>query len=161
MKFDGSGSNLSTRFASYPHIASRMAGRPAEGEADAGSGYNLLMPDRAVLTVPGLERVEFSLGSLTAKLTAIEDRQTKIEATLAELRDFVVGQRSVKDWYSPEEVAEILRKQPYTVREWCRYLRINARKRPTGRGDAREWEISRDEVERIKCHGLLPVPSKY
>ena len=82
-------------------------------------------------------------------------------ATLGELRDLVVSQRTIKDWYSPEEVAEILKKQPYTVREWCRYRRINARKRPTGRGDAKEWEISHEELERIKSHGLLPILTKY
>lgn len=73
----------------------------------------------------------------------------------------VVQQRTIKEWYSPEEVAEVLGKQPYTVREWCRFRRINARKRPTGRGDAKEWEISHNELERIKSHGLLPPPSKY
>lgn len=98
---------------------------------------------------------------MAAKLSQVQERQAGMTATLAELRDLLVGQRTIKDWYSPDEVAEILGKQPYTVREWCRYMRINARKRPTGRGDAKEWEISRDEVERIKCHGLLPIPAKY
>jgi hypothetical protein len=98
---------------------------------------------------------------MAGRLTQLQEQQAVVTGTLTELRDLVVGQRTIKDWYSPEEVAEILGKQPYTVREWCRYMRVNARKRPTGRGDAREWEISRDELERIKCHGLLPIPSKY
>ncbi len=84
-----------------------------------------------------------------------------IAETLREVRETVVDNRKIKECYSPEEVAAILGKQPYTVREWCRYHRIHASKRPTGRGDAREWEISHDEVERIKNHGLLPIPSKY
>jgi hypothetical protein len=73
-----------------------------------------------------------------------------------------VSQSTVpKEWYSPTEVAELLGKAPFTVREWCRHGRVNVRKRPTGRGDAKEWEISRDEVERIRNHGLLPLRTKY
>ena len=118
-------------------------------------------PLRPATSVPGLEKVALALESLATNLAAVEERQAKIETTLTEIRDLLVGQRTIKEWYSPEEVAEILGKQPYTVREWCRYLRINARKRPTGRGDAKEWEISHDELERIKSHGLLPIPAKY
>ena len=91
----------------------------------------------------------------------MQEQQDATTATLTELRNFVVTQRTVKDWYSPVEVAEILDKKPYTVREWCRLQRVKARKRPTGRGDADEWEISHDELERIKNNGLLPIPTKY
>jgi hypothetical protein len=108
-----------------------------------------------------LERLEAVLQQVAQSLAHVEEQQGAITITLSELRDLVVGQRTIKDWYAPEEVAEILGKQPYTVREWCRYQRINARKRPTGRGDAREWEISHEELERIKSHGLLPIPTKY
>ena len=90
-----------------------------------------------------------------------DQRQTRMESLLTDIRDLMVHQRTVKDWYSPAEVAEILGKKPYTVREWCRLYRVNARKRPTGRGDAEEWEISHEELNRIKDHGLLPIPTKY
>ena len=108
-----------------------------------------------------LARLEAVIQDMVARLNQVQEHQGAMTNVLTELRDFVVTQRTVKDWYSPEEVAEILEKQPYTVREWCRYRRINARKRPTGRGDAKEWEISREELERIKSHGLLPIPTKY
>lgn len=87
----------------------------------------------------------------------IVERLERIEAILLGW----VGQKPKKEWYSPAEVAEALEKRPYTVREWCRLGRINARKRPSGRGAADEWEISREEIERIKNHGLLPIPTKY
>lgn len=65
-----------------------------------------------------------------------------------------------RKWNSPTEVASLLQKKPYTVREWCRLGRINARKRATGRGDGFEWEISAAELDRYRNHGLLPVPTK-
>lgn len=92
----------------------------------------------------------------------------RIEATLAEiitLLKTLLSQpqqaSSVKDAYTPIEVATILGKRPYTVREWCRLQRINATKRPVGRGAAEEWEIGHDEIERIRNHGLLPTPTRY
>ena len=108
-----------------------------------------------------LERLEAVLDGIAAILIRVQEQQDVTTATLTELRDFVVTQRTIKDWYSPVEVAEILGKKTYTVREWCRLQRVKARKRPTGRGDADEWEISHDELERIKNHGLLPIPTKY
>ena len=48
-------------------------------------------------------------------------------------------------------------KTAYTVREWCREGRINARKRAERRGGAELWNISADEVSRIKDEGLLPA----
>ena len=61
-----------------------------------------------------------------------------------------------KEWYTVAEVAEILEKAPFTVREWCRNSRINADKRHTGRGRSLEWMISHSELERISNKGLLP-----
>jgi hypothetical protein len=126
-----------------------------------GCGPNNLTVELGQASLDRLARLEAALDNVTITLNQIQEQQGAITATLTELRDMVVQQRTIKDWYSPEEVAEILGKQPYTVREWCRYRRINARKRPTGRGDAKEWEISREELERIKSHGLLPIPAKY
>jgi Helix-turn-helix domain len=68
---------------------------------------------------------------------------------------------STKDWYTPKEAAKLLGKGVYTVQEWCRLQRINARKRQCGRGETDEWEISSQEIERYRNHGLLPIPLKY
>jgi lysyl-tRNA synthetase class I len=90
-------------------------------------------------------------------LDLVLERLDRIESVL---HRFVEG-RTVKESYSPIEVAQILGKKPYTVREWCRLRRINAIKRECGRGASEEWEISHEELERIKAHGLLPIPTKY
>ena len=140
-------------------------------------GHSAVADDRAAIGTTGAKQkqsvggnaaganVEIRLerigANIDARLQRVEERLAVVESLLAEIRDLMVHQRTFKDWYSPVEIAEILGKKPYTVREWCRYQRIKARKRPTGRGDADEWEISHDELERIKNHGLLPIPTKY
>ena len=92
-----------------------------------------------------------------ATLDLVLQRLDRIESVLHHF----VERPNVKEWYSPAEVAQILGKKPYTVREWCRLRRIHATKRESGRGAAEEWEISQDELDRIRSHGLLPVPTKY
>ena len=90
-------------------------------------------------------------------LDLVLERLDRIEGVLHQF----VEHGSVKEYYSPIEVAQIFGKKPYTVREWCRLRRINATKRECGRGASEEWEISHEELERIKAHGLLPIPTKY
>ncbi len=84
-------------------------------------------------------------------------RLANIEAMLASL----VSQKAVKDWYSTAEVAGILQKAEFTVREWCRLGRIRAEKKQCGRGIASEWIISHDELTRVRNEGLLPQQRPY
>ena len=85
-------------------------------------------------------------------MNEILERLDRIETTLRTL----VKQCHLQDWYGTKAAAEILGKSPYTVREYCRLGRIDAEKRPCGRGKSKEWMISHAELERLKAEGLLP-----
>jgi hypothetical protein len=80
-------------------------------------------------------------------------RLERIEAAL----NLLVKQHTIKEFYTTDEVAEILSRAPFTVREWCRLGRIRAQKRSCGRGTSQEWMISHAELQRIRSEGLLPV----
>jgi hypothetical protein len=84
-----------------------------------------------------------------------DERLDRIEAMLRTL----IEHRTVKDFYTTAEIAEMLSRAEWTVREWCRLGRVNADKRPCGRGRSQEWIISHAELERIRNEGLLPDPS--
>lgn len=86
----------------------------------------------------------------------VTTRLDRIEAALKQLID----QRAIKAWYTTAEAAHELKRAEYTVREWCRLGRVRAEKRACGRGRAKEWIISYEELSRIHNEGLLPIP-KY
>ncbi len=79
------------------------------------------------------------------------ERLDRIEDLLRRLAPERVAQRS----YSTADVAKLLGKAEFTVREWCRHHRIHADKRPCGRGNSQEWMISHEELTRIQAEGLL------
>ena len=93
----------------------------------------------------------------TEQLDDLTTRLARIEQTL----DLLVQQRTIKDWYSTAEVAQLLGKAEFTVREWCRLGRIAAKKKNCGRGVAGEWIISHEELTRVRNEGLLPEPNPY
>lgn len=96
----------------------------------------------------------------TAATSSLEERLVRLESGIAEIRDLLVNQRTVKDFYTPDEVAEILNRRPYTIREWCRLGRVNADKKSSGRGKHPAWVISQGELQRIQREGLLPGPQR-
>ncbi len=52
----------------------------------------------------------------------IDERLDRIE----ELLQLLLQQKTVKDWYTTAEIAEILSCAEWTVREWCRLQRVRA-----------------------------------
>lgn len=71
---------------------------------------------------------------------------------IVEVRDLLVSQRQVKDFYSTDEVGVILNKSKYTVREWARKGQVKAVKSPNGRS----WLIPHEELTRLRNHGPVP-----
>lgn len=94
-------------------------------------------------------------------IEALKEQIASLEETVLQLRDFICSQQPIKDSYTTVEIATILGKKPYTVREWCRLQRINASKAKCGRGCEEEWRVSHDELCRIQNEGLLPAPERY
>jgi len=92
---------------------------------------------------------------------ALTERIASLEHTISELRDFILKQQPAKDSYSTQEIASILGRRPYTVREWCRLQRINAYKAMCGRGCEEEWRVTHEELCRIQNEGLLPTSERY
>jgi hypothetical protein len=81
------------------------------------------------------------------------DRLAKIELMV----QLLVERQTIKEWYSTAEVAKLLGKAEFTVREWCRLGRVHASKRESGRGLSHEWIISHEELNRVRNEGLLPL----
>ena len=83
----------------------------------------------------------------------IEARLEKIESLILVL----VERQQVKEWYTIDELARLVNKASFTVREWARLGRIRAEKRRSGRGAFPAWVISHDEYLRFQREGLLPI----
>ena len=71
-------------------------------------------------------------------MRGLVDRLDRIEAQLGDVRDAVVEKPATKEWYSVDEVAQLLGKSKLTIREHCRFGRIDAKKRQVGRGATSE-----------------------
>jgi hypothetical protein len=89
-------------------------------------------------------------------LQVLVERLDRIEAALVAL----VEKQTVRDWYSTDEIARLVNKAEFTVREWCRLGRIRAAKRSSGRGAFAAWVVSHQELLRYQREGLLPNPMK-
>ena len=88
--------------------------------------------------------------------TELLERLKRIEETLGRL----VQKDTSKNQFTVAEVATILDKANFTVRQWCNEGRLRATKARSGRGRSCEWRISNQELQRLRNEGLLPLPSK-
>lgn len=86
-------------------------------------------------------------------ITTLIERLDRIESSLATM----VERQTVKDWYTTGEVARLLGRAEFTVRQWCRLGRIKAEKRGSGRGPYQSWVVPRAELLRYQRDGLLPM----
>ncbi len=89
---------------------------------------------------------------MSVAIESLDQRLTRIEEMLAQLIDTRVR----KEYYSTAEIAKLLSRAEFTVREWARNGRIWAEKSQCGRGNTKEWMISHEELTRIQNEGLLP-----
>lgn len=87
------------------------------------------------------------------QMQALLERLERIEGTLA----LLVDKQTAKEWYATDEIARILGKADFTVREWCRLGRLRAEKRMSGRGAFPAWVVNHQELLRYQRDGLLPL----
>lgn len=82
----------------------------------------------------------------------LEQKLERIE----ELLLILVERQTAREWYTTEQVAQLVGKAEFTVREWCRHGRLNAQKGISGRGGYLAWVVSHAELLRYQREGLLP-----
>lgn len=102
-----------------------------------------------------------SQSSIIERLERVEEVVLRMERVLEAIRAAGESEARKKESYSTVEVAELLGKRPFTVREWCRLGRIRAVKTHAGRGSEPEWRVTNDELVRIQNEGLLPRSSRF
>jgi hypothetical protein len=98
---------------------------------------------------------------LHTRLDQLDQQITKLTTILSRVTELVESGQELQESFSTAEVAKLLDKAEFTVREWCRLGRIHAEKKPSGRGPAGEWTITRQELTRIRNEGLLPDARAY
>lgn len=68
----------------------------------------------------------------------------------------LIRRNLVRQYYTVNEFAAMVKRAPYTVRQWCNESQINATKTQTRTGSCTRWAISHTEYERLQRDGLLP-----
>ena len=100
---------------------------------------------------PEMQASRLAAANPAVNMGGVIERLDRIEHKL----DQLTADRTPQDYYSTTQVAKLLGKAEFTVREWCRLGRVHAAKRPCGRGNSQEWMLSASEVGRIRSEGLL------
>ena len=131
------------------HASTRRGG----GKSGRWSG-NGHLPDSAWLSAGGSpappDRRQTDPPDILARLDRLDSADWRVA-------DLLVSPAAVKDWYTTAEVARIIGKAEFTVREYCRLGRVRAEKLPCGRGKYQEWIVSHEELTRLRNEGLLPL----
>jgi hypothetical protein len=94
---------------------------------------------------------------LLQSLISVGERLASLEETVCEIHNILRDKQTEKEWYRTDEVAQILGKSDFTVREkWCNQERIEAEKDvETGK-----WRIPRHELQRLRNGGGLRPQNK-
>jgi hypothetical protein len=98
-----------------------------------------------------------SADSVSHALATLDQRMASLDEKLDQINQLLLNQRTEKEWYTTEEFANLVGKAEFTVREWCRLGRINAKKRGSGRGPHASWAIAHEEQKRYQRDGLLSI----
>jgi len=85
--------------------------------------------------------------------TLDNERLERIERLLQQL----VERATIKPHYTVEEFGLMVKRAPFTVRQWCNEGRIHGEKSMTRSGSCCKWVISHQEYERFLREGLLPL----
>jgi len=106
-----------------------------------------------------IESMINSIMEMPAKLAAVVERldriaqdQSHLGNAVMEVREAVVNQRPVKEWYTVAEFAATVGRTDWVVRQWCKSGRLSAQKTLNGRS----WRVSHEELQRYAREGLLP-----
>jgi len=106
------------------------------------------------IIMPRIENLDFDPNDSQSFLEALVDYLDRwLQELLAAIEEGAGPPEP--EWLTCNRVAEILKKRPFTVREWCRLGRIESRRLASG-----ERRISKEEVERFKRDGLLSDPNR-
>jgi hypothetical protein len=107
----------------------------------------------ATATEPSFRsRLVSGVEQLANALNLIEKRLGNLEDMVAKMRLAMTERQAEKEWYSTAELAKLLDKSDFTVREkWCNQGRIECEKDP----DSGKWRIPASEVCRLRNAGGL------
>jgi hypothetical protein len=98
--------------------------------------------------MPGGDNGSSPFENLAAGLDDLRGRLERMESVLT----LLVEQRTAKEWYTTADVAKLIGKGEYTVREYCRKGQVDAEKAANGRG----WLISHAALTHLRNFGPTP-----
>ncbi len=118
-----------------------------------GMGDNELnVIDHAGNPVAGEHEDGRSLQRIFEVLGSVDMRLGNFEKLVAGMGLAIVERQPEKEWYTTAELADLLGKSDFTVREkWCNQGRIECEKHP----DSGKWRIPAHEVHRLQNGGAL------